>query len=332
MQKIELRSRRPGFTLIELLVVIAIIAILIALLLPAVQQAREAARRSQCKNNLKQMGLGLHNYHETFNGFPLGTNGTQTAGGYGNSFWVALLPNLDQAALFKKWDMVGGNTGAVSGNVNNGALANGVVLPAMNCPSSSLPQLTGALVNAPQGVMKPTYVGVAGAVGTFGAFTEGRIYVGTNGTFSRGGFFIDAGFVRIRDLTDGTSNVVAIGEQSDFLFDTTGGGNQPTDVRSTGDSGWPMGNNSPLFAFNAGDKQYNLTSVNFGINQKKFVGFAGAGTQINLGANIPVQSVHTGGTHVLMGDGTVRFLNQTLAIATWKMLATRDDRQPLGDF
>src|SRR5207244_3452361 len=148
----------------------------------------------------------------------------------------------------------------------------------------------------------------------------------------QGGFFIDARFVRVRDLTDGTSNVVAIGEQSDFLFDTTGGGNQPIDARSSGDSGWPMGNNVPLFPSSAADKQYNLTSVNFGINQKKFVGFAAAGTQINLGADLPVQSVHVGGCHVLMGDGTVRFLNQTLNINTWKMLATRDDRQPLGDF
>ncbi len=99
------RSRTPrGFTLIELLVVIAIIAILIALLLPAVQQAREAARRTQCKNNLKQLGLAVHNYHDTFNGFQLGCNAT-IVNGWGNSLWVGLLPYFDQAPMYNAWDM-----------------------------------------------------------------------------------------------------------------------------------------------------------------------------------------------------------------------------------
>src|SRR5213592_7905 len=101
-----MKSRRPaGFTLIELLVVIAIIAVLVALLLPAVQQAREAARRSQCKNNLKQLGLAFYNYHESFNMFPInfavrGGGGGQAIADTGHSWLTMLLPSVDQAPLY----------------------------------------------------------------------------------------------------------------------------------------------------------------------------------------------------------------------------------------
>ena len=100
--------RRKAFTLIELLVVIAIIAVLIALLLPAVQQARESARRTQCKNNFKQIGLALHNYHDTYLRFPNGhgiTSLSSTGGErWGHSQWVALLPYVDLAPLYSQWD------------------------------------------------------------------------------------------------------------------------------------------------------------------------------------------------------------------------------------
>src|ERR1700679_1710963 len=103
------KPKRPGFTLIELLVVIAIIAVLIALLLPAVQQARESARRTQCKNNLKQLGLALAHYHDSTQKFPCGASGA--SGGWGHSFWVPILPYIDQAALYNQWNFNFANDG-----------------------------------------------------------------------------------------------------------------------------------------------------------------------------------------------------------------------------
>ncbi len=174
--------KRRGFTLIELLVVIAIIAVLVALLLPAVQQAREAARRAQCKNNLKQIGLALATYEETARAFPIGCNSTP-ANGWGVSFWVGLTPNLDMLTVYERFQFQGinpgqsgvnggvafsdaspGYTGAganTAGNVN-GQLVTGKIFPVFACPSSPLPPAkdTGS------GYIQQTsqYSGVAGAV------------------------------------------------------------------------------------------------------------------------------------------------------------------------
>ena len=139
-------ARRLAFTLIELLVVIAIIAILIGLLIPAVQKVREAADRSSCANNLKQIGLAMHSYHDTSKQFPPGCAtdfppfGTGTATGYnanwGSSWMVFLLPYLEQGGLYNAWNF-GGNSGF--DNLNNRALDNNLVLNVYRCPSSPLP-------------------------------------------------------------------------------------------------------------------------------------------------------------------------------------------------
>lgn len=136
--------RRRGFTLIELLVVIAIIAILIALLLPAVQQAREAARRTQCKNNLKQMGLALHNYHDNYQFFPNG-NVASSAGGWGLSWYARILPFVDQAPLYNQLTFSGTQHGWAWNDptnnpegVQNGTAFSRVTLSFVICPSSPL--------------------------------------------------------------------------------------------------------------------------------------------------------------------------------------------------
>jgi prepilin-type N-terminal cleavage/methylation domain-containing protein len=141
------RNRNRAFTLIELLVVIAIIAVLIALLLPAVQQARESARRTQCKNNMKQLGLAIHNYHDNNNFFPIGEQS-----GWGRMNWrMSLMPFLDQATLYTRVDVAftsflpatQGNGFASSGGSEGGYgpqnnVIRGWKAPGYNCPSSTL--------------------------------------------------------------------------------------------------------------------------------------------------------------------------------------------------
>ncbi len=140
--------RKCGFTLIELLVVIAIIAVLIALLLPAVQQAREAARRTQCKNNLKQQGLALHNYHDTFLRFPSG--GGQVTSGWGHSMYVSLLPFVDQSPMYNLWNFNQPGEGWACGNNNYVATAN-----------AKLPCCHGCSVLRPRCQFFPATEGVA---------------------------------------------------------------------------------------------------------------------------------------------------------------------------
>jgi prepilin-type N-terminal cleavage/methylation domain-containing protein len=325
------RRRMKAFTLIELLVVIAIIAVLIALLLPAVQQAREAARRTQCKNNLKQLGLAVHNYHDTFNGFQLGCNATQ-ANGWGNSMYVGLLPYFDQAPMYNSWDMTSAHTGWVDQNANNGALANGKAIPVLNCPSSPMPQMGAARGNAPGGVNVPNYAGNAGTINTtFGNYTETRGVSTGQGTFGKGGFFVQGGWTKMKDLSDGTSMSICIVEQSDWCRDSTAG-NAKWDCRSAGGGGpgygWSMGQGNNAFA---SDRQHGLTTTQYQPGTKILPGRP-AGLGSDLGANFPIQSAHTGGSHVLLGDGTVRFISDNINFPTMLMLLSRDDGNAVGEF
>jgi len=263
MQTRTQRTRR-GFTLIELLVVIAIIAVLVALLLPAVQQAREAARRSTCKNKLKQIGLALHNYHDTHRSFP--------SGGFGQfsvSWWVQILPQLEQSTVWKK--MVWTTNAGYSGGPN-ASLLSGWKPVRLWCPSSDLPKFA-----VRDGVFaSSSYIGIAGATASATSATDptgaNRCVAHSQGYSCSNGVLIANRSVKMRDITDGTSNTIVVGEQSQFGVNSSG----KVDIRGSGEWGtWigPGARGAPgqgvsgeLYPFTSTPWARNMTTVRYQIN------------------------------------------------------------------
>jgi prepilin-type N-terminal cleavage/methylation domain-containing protein len=318
---LTVRSRRQGFTLIELLVVIAIIAILIALLLPAVQQAREAARRTQCRNSLKQLGLAIHNYHDTYNTFPMSytTDGTFSTLSRGRSWMVMILPYIDQSPLYNTVDfnapIAAVTTSPLPQPYSQNTIVAKTVLPAFLCASDSSNgngQLNGR-ANMPGadffGVTN--YKAVAGNNWAWGVFPythpTGRNAGQNNGldlgngwacrNNRTGGPFV----TRMRDLTDGTSNVTFVGEAAAGRVTHTmwywfNG--------STATAAVPLNNYIRNTAITAGDWNNNYS---FG-------------------------SFHTGGGHFLMGDGTVRFVSENIDLQLYRNLASIDGNETTGEF
>jgi prepilin-type N-terminal cleavage/methylation domain-containing protein len=219
-----IRRGRSGFTLIELLVVIAIIAILIALLVPAVQKVRDAAARAQCQNNLKQVALGLHNYHDVYKSLPPGCAQDQppfgtAAGGWGSSWKVYLLPYIEQGAIFNKWQF---NNSSGYTNANNIALVNNVTIPSYRCPSSPLPDMSPYSNTSGYLEMFSSYTGISGATDTT---IDSQVNTGNgNGPNSGGGVLFPSSKIKLTGITDGTSNTMMVGEQSNHLLDAN---NQP---------------------------------------------------------------------------------------------------------
>ena len=332
--------KRRGFTLIELLVVIAIIAILIALLVPAVQRVRETAARIQCQNNIKQVCLALHHFHDANKVFPLGNHGGN-GGAYGYNWRLFILPYLEQDALYLAIDQT------QSSWSNAMAPIDGAVISAYRCPSSALPSWTQPL--APAGIVfnnvqQVSYVGIAGGTNAAFAgsgFTETRQTNGgsgccTGGDVTAGGVLVPNLALRMVAISDGTSNTLAVSEQSDNLIQADG-----TPVTwSTGWHGWLIGTSQTAVpgqpAYNAADsRMFGLTSIRYEINQKK--GWPNGGDCLgmgvcgNFGCNVPLNSTHAGGVNAGFCDGTVRFLSDSIPLLTLAELATRDDGQATPD-
>jgi prepilin-type N-terminal cleavage/methylation domain-containing protein/prepilin-type processing-associated H-X9-DG protein len=345
--------RRFGFTLIELLVVIAIIGILIGLLLPAVQKVRSAANRMKCSNNLKQIGLAIHNFNDSYSRLPPGGaqdqppfgNDTHANGwGWGSSWMVYILPYVEQDSLYRGWQF---NNNSGYANTSDNKLVDGVVINTYLCPSTPYGQIWRQQQPTYK-IMVANYVGVSGAAPALlaPAFTETRFNNLPGGLVSGGGVMIPNGQLTIADVVDGTSNALAISEQSDFLIDSKGVQQQWSASQGWGFILGVKSTGIPPNFDNAGsdNREPNLTTIRYPINLKKNgwtndLQNTGVGGQLNptpcgqcQGANIPLNSAHPGGVNALFLDGSVHFLADTLPTQTLAALATRDDGQVVSDY
>lgn len=324
------KTKFRGFTLIELLVVIAIIAILIALLLPAVQQAREAARRTQCKNNLKQYGLAIHNYNDTYGQLP--GNGLGT--GWGRNWVVSILPYADQAPLFNQWVFNGQDVGWHGDNpgyLPNADNYDGKQIAWMICPSNPIPTIMTRFGNGRTTLPAASYMGINGAapLGNYqpAQGTDWERGVNDWGITSRAGLILNNSCARMRDCTDGLSNTVLVGEESNWTQNAAG--TTKADARPGATWGWAMGTHQGWGPWVGGG---GVTTIRYAPNSRS-LGLEGCiNTTEHQRGNTPLNSAHTGGVHILMGDGTVRFISDNINMTTLTYLCVAADLQTVGEF
>lgn len=319
------RLPRRGFTLIELLVVIAIIAVLIALLLPAVQQAREAARRTQCRNNLKQLGLALHNYHDTHQRLPPGGihnrdghGASASSSSWGPSWIVMTLPYFDQGPLYNTYNF---SLDRARDGINQTVV--NVELAALKCPSD--------------GTEKPKWSNSV-------PFARGN-YAANNGisnAFSRSNFDIKRERgpfsmarvygARMSDIEDGTSNTLLLAEliAGERSGDVRGAWAYPTGVYFCG--GTPHYSDPRIMLVPNGnsldDSMRDLPSACSAENSDRNLRCIAGGSR----AAQTARSKHTGGVQVCLADGSVRFISDVIANQTWLNLLAIADGNVVGEF
>jgi prepilin-type N-terminal cleavage/methylation domain-containing protein/prepilin-type processing-associated H-X9-DG protein len=346
-------SGRPAFTLIELLVVIAIIAVLIALLLPAVQSAREAARRAQCTNNLKQIGLGLFNYESSTGSFPPAgesTNfnvavGTPAVTQFVDGGWSALariMPFMEGNASFNAFNFATDYNEATGMNYTGASTVVNVFL----CPSSTRAPDGGRDGNDPNDVASGLNGGYGytdyGAtnyvdIDPFGQTTYATKFPATpyRNKFSRANGLLHQGKTRIAEITDGTSNTIAIGEDAgrDPRYDSPYteayyDGFNPRPILGQGPAGLAIPVYRRFWRWAEPDSAYGVSGApnnkyrpdHEPIAWTETGPFVAQGT--NAGNNDELFSFHPGGINVLMGDGSVRFLKDSVNVVTLRALVT----------
>ena len=324
--------RLHGFTLVELLAVIAIIGILIALLLSAVQAAREAARRTQCSNNLRQIGLAVQKYENSYSELPPGGLPTNKSPGpgYGHSWWVRIMPQLELNTIYDKLDLSGtydaamnplSSTGWVAqlwaGNEINRLVLRKIAIPVTYCPSSSLPRVGLTIPEGNAHIAQATYVGVSGARDhpkVWNKNPAGDPPIPAPGWLSQGGSLFWGPGIRIAAFRDGVSNTLLVGEQSDWCLTANG---SRVDCRSDCGTGLIMGP-----GHDGWERAFNLTTVLHKVNEKSYAAYGVSG---NCGPNTAIQSAHPGGAIVVAVGGSVHFLSESTETNLLYDLANRND-------
>lgn len=332
--------RKRGFTLIELLVVIAIIAILIALLLPAVQQAREAARRTQCKNHLKQLGLAIHNYVSSYRYLPPGASVDLSVSSTGNNgSWGVhgrILPLLEQGNLYDKVDL------SIAWDFQTAI--DGLKIPVYACPSDP----NSDRVRDPGGgkvKLYPTNYGF-----NYGTWF---VYDPTNGNGGDGAFFPNAK-LSMASFTDGISNTLLASEVKGWQPYTRNGGPSSTTIPASTSAAASITASGGQFKTNTGhtewpDGRVHHTGFTVTLNPNTYVAYTDGGTEYNADYNswqegkdgssgnptyaiITSRSHHIGVVNSVLLDGSVRTIGENISLDIWRALGTRNNGEILGEF